>query len=179
MRVECERVSELRANRAAKGVKGMSGMVAGRYNKVLGALDKVEFWAMRTAQVLLVVAVLACLLAPGAIAHAEDGTPPDEAASNLVAIFARLAKLFINVMYGLVLLAFAAGSVKAGLGAQVAQAFGLAGRVSMEMMSLVGGVVVFAVAIMTLPLANMVIDAVSENMFGSGFTVEIHNPFAP
>jgi hypothetical protein len=49
----------------------------------------------------------------------------------------------------------------------------------MEMMNLVGGVVIVAIAVMALPLANMVIDTVTENVFGGGFSVEIHNPFTP
>jgi L-aminopeptidase/D-esterase-like protein len=77
------------------------------------------------------------------------------------------------------MLAFAVGSVKAGLGAQAASAFGLAGRVSMEMMNLVSGAVIFAVAVMALPLANMIIDTVTEALLGSGFSVNIHNPFTP
>lgn len=146
---------------------------------VVRVLDGVEPWARRVAQGLVIAALLAFLLVPSASVHAQGGNPPDEAANNLVMIFTDLAKLFINVMYGLIMLAFAVGTVKSGLGAQAAQAFGLAGRVSMEMMSLVGGIVVFAIALMALPLANMIIDTVSANLFGSGFTVDIHNPFAP
>lgn len=157
----------------------MAGMVERRYGEILGALDRVELWARRGALLVLALAVVLCLAVPGTIAHADEGTPPDEAAASLVAIFTQLARLFIKVMYGLIMLAFAVGSVKAGLGAQAAQAFGMAGRVSMEMMSLVGGVVVFAIAVMALPLANMIIDTVTENLFGSGFAIEIHNPFAP
>ena len=157
----------------------MSGMVKKRYNKILGGLDKVELWAHRTAMVMLVITILVIVFVPVDSAHAQDGTPPDEAAANLVGIFTRLAKLFINVMYGLIMLAFAVGSVKAGLGAQAATSFGLSGRVSMEMMSLVGGIVVFAIAVMALPLANMIIDTVAESLFAGSFSPEIHNPFAP
>ncbi len=69
--------------------------------------------------------------------------------------------------------------MKSGLGAQAAQAFGATGRVSLEMMNLVGGIVIFGIALMTLPLANMIIDTVTEKLFVGGFTVEINNPFAP
>jgi hypothetical protein len=162
-----------------KGVKVMEAKVERGYGKILASLDKVELWSIRIAQVLVVALLLASLVVPGANAFAEGETPPDEAASNLLAIFTKLAKLFINVMYGLIMLAFAVGTVKAGLGAQASTAFGLAGRVSMEMMNLVGGVVIFAIAVMALPLANMVIDTVTENVFGGGFSVEIHNPFTP
>jgi hypothetical protein len=154
-------------------------MVEARYNEILGVLDGVELWAHRIVLALILVTLLVVVLAPGLVAHAQGETPPDEAAGELVGIFTSLAKLFIKVMYGLIMLAFAVGSVKAGLGAQAATAFGLAGRVSMEMMSLVSGIVVFAVAVMALPLANMVIDTVTQSLFGGGFTAEIHNPFAP
>lgn len=162
-----------------KGVESMCGVGKAKYDKIMRIMDRVELWTRRAAQGLVVAAVLVCLLAPGLVAYAQGETPPDEAADNLVTIFTDLAKLFINVMYGLIMLAFAVGTVKAGLGAQAAQAFGLAGRVSMEMMSLVGGIVVFAIALMALPLANMIIDTVSANLFGDGFTIEIHNPLAP
>jgi len=157
----------------------MSGMVEANYGRILRALDGVEVWAHRIALALVVATLLVVILAPGSVAHAQGGTPPDEAAGELVGIFTRLAKLFIKVMYGLIMLAFAVGTVKAGLGAQGATAFGLTGRVSMEMMNLVGGVVVFAVAVMTLPLANMIIDTVTQNLFGGDFAPEIHNPFSP
>jgi hypothetical protein len=154
-------------------------MVEARYNEIMATLDKVELWTHRITLALVILAFLVLIVVPFDGAYAQDGTPPDEAASNLVGIFTRLAKLFIKVMYGLIMLAFAVGSVKAGLGAQAATAFGLTGRVSMEMMSLVGGIIVFAIAVMALPLANMIIDTVTESMFGSGFEAEIHNPFAP
>lgn len=157
----------------------MFGMGRVERDKDVGMLYKVQHWTRWAAQGLAVAAILVCLLAPGSIAHAEGETPPDEAANILLTIFSDLGKLFIKVMYGLIMLAFAVGTVKAGLGAQLAQAFGLAGRVSMEMMSLVGGVVVFAIALMALPLANMIIDTVSAHLFGNGFTIEINNPFAP
>lgn len=157
----------------------MSAKVEGRYREIMATLDKVELWSIRIAQVLLVVVLLGSLVVPGVTAYAEGGTPPDESAGSLVAIFTKLAELFINVMYGLIMLAFAVGSVKAGLGAQAASAFGLAGRVSMEMMNLVSGAVIFAVAVMALPLANMIIDTVTEALLGSGFSVNIHNPFTP
>lgn len=163
----------------AKGVKVMLRKVESRCGRIPAALDRVEIWSMRAAQVMLVVLALASMVLPGATAHADGGTPPDEAAANLLGIFTTLAKLFIKVMYGLIMLAFAVGSVKAGLGAQASTAFGLAGRVSAEMMNLIGGVVIFAVAVMALPLANMVIDTVAKSLFGGGFAVEIHNPFAP
>lgn len=153
--------------------------VESRHGEILAGLETVGVWSVRVAQVLLVALVLASLIVPGATVHAQGETPPDEAAANLVGIFTKLAMLFINVMYGLIMLAFAVGSVKAGLGAQASTAFGLAGRVSMEMMNLIGGVVVFAIAVMALPLANMVIDTVTENLLGGGFAIEIHNPFTP
>jgi len=157
----------------------MSGKGLFQYNKVLGVLDKVGIWARRAIWVLVVVAFVMTALAPTTIVYADDDTPTDEAASNLVGIFTNLGKLAIKVIYALVLIVFAVGTVKSGLGAQAAQAFGATGRVSLEMMNLVGGIVIFGIALMTLPLANMIIDTVTEKLFVGGFTVEINNPFAP
>jgi uncharacterized membrane protein YidH (DUF202 family) len=137
-----------------KGAGTMSEKGKFRYNKVLCILDKVEFWARRAIWILVVVAFMMTTLAT-------------------------LGKLAIKVIYALVLIVFAVGTVKSGLGAQAAQAFGATSRVSHEMMNLVGGILIFGIAIMTLPLANMIIDTVTEKLFVDGFTVEINNPFAP
>ena len=158
----------------------MSELAKSRNEKILDALDKLELWARRAVLFLVVLAVLMAILAPTAVAYAQGGDPPtDDAANNLVAIFTELGKLAIRVIYALIMIVFAVGTVKAGLGAQAAQAFGASGRVSLEMMNLVGGIAIFGVAIMTLPLVNMVIDSVTGKLLGGGFTVDIHNPFVP
>ena len=162
-----------------KGAGTMSGKGKFQYNKVLSVLDKVEFWARRAIWILVVVAFMMTALAPTTIVYAEDTPPTDEAARNLVGIFTTLGKLAIKVIYALVLIVFAVGTVKSGLGAQAAQAFGATGRVSQELMNLVGGILIFGIALMTLPLANMIIDTVTEKLFVGGFSVEISNPFAP
>jgi len=151
-----------------------------QYYKILDALDKAELLARRTIMILVVFALVMTILNPTGTAFGQDGDPPmEEAASNLVGIFTDLGKLAIKVIYALILIVFAVGTVKSGLGAQTAQAFGATGRVSQEMMNLVGGIVIFGIAIMTLPLANMIIDTVTEKLFDGGFSVDIHNPFAP
>ena len=162
-----------------KGAGTMSVKGIFQCNKVLSVLDKVEFWARRAIWVLVVVAFVMTALAPTTIVYAEGTPPTDEAASNLVGIFTTLGKLAIKVIYALVLIVFAVGTVKSGLGAQAAQAFGATSRVSQEMMNLVGGILIFGIAIMTLPLANMIIDTVTEKLFIDGFSIEINNPFAP
>jgi hypothetical protein len=129
---------------------------------------------------LLVLTLLTAVLVPMGVAHAQDGDPPEEAASNLVAIFTALGRMAVRVIYALIAIVFAVGTVKSGLAAQAAQAFGATGRVSFEMMNMVGGIVIFAIAIMALPLANMVIDEVTAALFGgSSSLLEIHNPFSP
>jgi hypothetical protein len=149
-------------------------------DKVLERLTHAEYWARKAIMALVIFAFVMFALNPSAIAYGDDGGPPtDEAASNLVGIFTDLGKLAIKVIYALVMIVFAVGTVKSGLGAQAAQAFGATGRVSLEMMNLVGGIVIFGIAIMTLPLANMIIDTVTDKLFMGGFSVEINNPFAP
>lgn len=97
----------------------------------------------------------------------------------MLQIFISLGKLFINIAYGFMFLIFAVGSVKSGLGAQAAQQFGATGRVSLELMNLAGGVVIFIFGLMTLPLVNMIIRAVSEQFVAGGgwdFTIEMPVP---
>lgn len=142
-----------------------------------GLLDRVGLWAARLALGLVVFALLAAVLAPQGVAYADGDPPPEQAAGNLVEIFTDLGKLAIKVCYALMFIVFAVGSVKSGLGAQTAQAFGATGRVSLELMNLAGGVVIFVIGLMTLPLANMIIDSVTGKLFGGGTTIEIHNPF--
>lgn len=125
---------------------------------------------------LLALRVGACLF-PCVRVLADDGTPPPEdAAGELVGIFSDLGKLAIKVLYALMFIVFAVGTVKSGLGAQAAQAFGATGRVSMEMLNLAGGIVIFVIGLMTLPIANMIIDRVSAELFHDGFNISIHNP---
>ena len=152
------------------------GKVAGG-GKFVGLLDSVELWAARLALGLVVFALVLGVLAPQSVAYADDDPPPEQAAGNLVGIFTDLGKLAIKVCYALMFIVFAVGSVKSGLGAQTAQAFGATGRVSLELMNLAGGIVIFVIGLMTLPLANMVIDSVTAKLFGGGTAVEIHNPF--
>jgi hypothetical protein len=147
---------------------------------VLKRLDQAEHAARKAIGVLAILALLMVLLSPTFTASGDDGSPPtDEAAKNLVGIFTNLGKLAIKVIYALIAIIFAVSTVKSGLGAQAAQAFGATGKVSVEMMNLVGGIVIFGIAIMTLPLANMIIDTVTEKLFVGGFSVDISNPFAP
>jgi len=158
----------------------MSAKGASTYGRVLKRLDQVEYVARKAIGVLAILALLMVLLSPTFTASGDDGTPPtDEAAKNLVGIFTNLGKLAIKAIYALVATVFAVGTVKSGLGAQAAQAFSATAKVSQEIMNLVGGIVIFGIAIMTLPLANMIIDTVTENLFVDGFSVNISNPFAP
>lgn len=145
--------------------------------KIVGPLDSVELWAARLALVLVVFALVMAVMAPQSAAYADGDPPPEQAAGNLVGIFTDLGKLAIKVCYALMFIVFAVGSVKSGLGAQAAQAFGATGRVSLELMNLAGGVVIFVIGLMTLPLANMIIDSVTSKLFGGGTAIEIHNPF--
>ncbi len=67
--------------------------------------------------------------------------------------------------YSLMFIIFAVGSVKSGLGAQAAQQFGATGRVSLELLNLASGVVIFVFGLMTLPLVNMIIDSITGTLF--------------
>ena len=144
--------------------------------------NEISLIARKAANVLLILALLTTFLTPTEAAFAQGGGPEDPvtgAAGKMLQIFISLGKLFINIAYGFMFLIFAVGSVKSGLGAQAAQQFGATGRVSLELMNLAGGVVIFIFGLMTLPLVNMIIRAVSEQFVAGGgwdFTIEIPVP---
>jgi hypothetical protein len=129
--------------------------------------------------VLLALAFLLLAVSPEGPAFADNGGPDDPvngAAGKMLQIFMTLAKLFINIAYALMFIIFAVGSVKSGLGAQAAQQFGATGRVSIELLNLAGGVVIFVFGLMTLPLVNMIIRAVSEQFASGGWEFMIEMP---
>ncbi len=144
--------------------------------------DEISLIARKAANVLLILALLTAFLTPAGAAFAQGGGPEDPAigaAGKMLQIFISLGKLFINIAYGFMFLIFAVGSVKSGLGAQAALQFGATGRVSLELMNLASGVVIFIFGLMTLPLVNMIIRAVSEQFVAGGgwdFTIEIPVP---
>ena len=144
--------------------------------------NEISLIARKAANVLLILALLTAFLTPTEAVFAQGGGPEDPvtgAAGKMLQIFISLGKLFINIAYGFMFLIFAVGSVKSGLGAQAAQQFGATGRVSLELMNLAGGVVIFIFGLMTLPLVNMIIRAVSEQFVAGGgwdFTIEMPVP---
>lgn len=152
-----------------------------RYRRLLDRLDTIGYWSYKGCLVLLILAFLMTTITPTGRAFAQEGgldDPVNGAAGKMFQIFMTLAKLFINVAYALMFIVFAVGSVKSGLGAQTAQQFGATGRVSVELMNLAGGVVIFVFGLMTLPLVNMIIRAVSEQFATGGwdFTIEMPVP---
>ncbi|MBQ6520194.1 MAG: hypothetical protein IJI14_15880 [Anaerolineaceae bacterium] len=83
--------------------------------------------------------------------------------TGMFSIFKGLSNLFIKFAYGAMVLIFAVGLVKSGLTAQAAQQFGAAGKVSGELMNVLGGIVVFVFGILSYPLAEKIITAVIES----------------
>lgn len=145
-------------------------------------LDKICLILRFLLNLLIVLSLFTACLAPFESAFAQGEGPDDPAtgaAGKMLQIFISLGKLFINIAYGFMFLIFAVGSVKSGLGAQAAQQFGATGRVSLELLNLAGGVVIFIFGLMTLPLVNMIIRAVSEQFVAGGgwdFNIEIPVP---
>lgn len=150
------------------------------YSSILKSLDPLALWAHRACLACLIAALLLAVLIPADPALAQGTDPEDPvsgAAGRMVAILTTLGKLFIQVAYALMFIVFAVGSVKSGLGAQAAQQFGATGRVALELMNLVTGIVIFVVALMTLPLVNLIASRVSEQFIaGGGWNFEITNP---
>ncbi len=156
----------------------MNGYITSRYNEILKKLDTIEVLAVRLARITICLVLTNAFLTPGfaACADGSTGGNTDDAAMTFIDIFNDLGQLAIKVCYALMFIVFAVGSVKAGLGAQAAQAFGATGRVSMEMLNLVGGIIIFVIGLMTLPIVNTIIDSVSTKLAVDSEIGTISNP---
>lgn len=147
---------------------------------LLWAIAPLTHWAIRCSRLLICLAILITILAPLGPAYAQGSSPDDPvngAAHKLVGIFANLGERLIQIAYALMFLIFAVSSVRSGLGAQVAQLLGRSGQVSQEISSLIVGVVIFGIAIMTLPLVNMISTEISEQFTSGGdWNFEINIP---
>ena len=96
-----------------------------------------------------------------------------EEIGKMFGVFKGLSNLFIKFAYGGMILIFAVGMVKSGLTAQAAQQFGAAGRVSGELMNVLGGIVIFVFGLLSYPIAEKIIDAVISGAgAGGGFTTD-------
>ena len=151
--------------------------VRGDSKTITEQVETIGLWAQRLFMVMLVVATLCSILTPHIAVYADEEINTDGFEETVLDIFGNLGKSAIKVMYGLMIILFAVGTVKSGLGAQAAQAFGATGRVSLEMLNLFGGAVIFVFGLLTLPLANMIIDNVYAKIVTSD--MEISTPNKP
>ncbi len=120
-------------------------------------------------RVCLILGLMLILAAP---VQAAPPGPNNSQSSNtdFIGIFKALASLFIQIAFSLMFILFAVGSVKNGLGAQWAHQFGIAHRLSEELLNLVVGVVIFAIGLLTLTLVNLVMTQV-QGHFGNQLTI--------
>lgn len=130
-------------------------------------------------KVMIALAVLPAVLMLAAL-HAQPAFAAEEIAGEeigkMFGVFKGLSNLFIKFAYGAMILIFAVGLVKSGLTAQAAQQFGAAGKVSNELMNVLGGVVIFVFGILSYPIAEKIITAVISGAGASGgFTTESLN----
>lgn len=132
----------------------------GESESLSGKLDTVHLWAERMLVLMLIITSLCSILVPHGAAYADEKGNLDGFEEKILGIFGELGRTAIKVMYGLMIILFAVGTVKSGLAAQAAQAFGATGRVSFEMLNLFGGAAIFVFGLLTLPLANTIIDKV-------------------
>ena len=152
--------------------------VRGEYDAAFAKLDKINLWAQRMFVLMVIITTLCSILAPNGAVYADEEGNLDGFEGKILEIFSNLGKTAIKVMYGLMIILFAVGTVKSGLGAQAAQAFGATGRVSFEMLNLFGGAVIFVFGLLTLPLANMIIDKVYDQIVVSD-SFDISQPNLP
>ena len=124
-----------------------------------------------TAAAVLLSILMFFTLRTGTVFAAEEIA--GEEIGKMFGVFKGLSNLFIKFAYGAMVLIFAAGMVKSGLTAQAAQQFGAAGKVSGELMNVLGGVVIFVFGILSYPIAEKVINAVlSGGGATGGFTTD-------
>jgi len=156
----------------------MNDYIVTQYDHILTKLDTIGAIAFKVARIAACFAIVSAFLTPASAAYAGGsiGDDTDDAAMTFIDIFNDLGQLAIKVCYALMFIVFAVGSVKAGLGAQAAQAFGATGRVSLEMLNLVGGIIIFVIGLMTLPIVNSIIDSVSDKLAVDSDIGTISNP---
>ena len=87
---------------------------------------------------------------------------------SLFGILKDMTDIYIRIAYGAMILVFAVGAVKSGLGAQAAQTFGLPGRLSSEAADFALGIVVFVLGILSYPVAEKIVNSVA-----GGIAVEV------
>ncbi len=115
----------------------------------------------RALQIVLILLMLLTLASP----VSAQSDPGGDAASGLktaIDMFKKLAEIFVQIAFTLMFIVFAVGSVKNGLGANIAHQFGMAHRLSQDMLNLVGGVVIFALGLLTLTFVNYIMAQVSS-----------------
>lgn len=154
----------------------MNELVTKKYDEILSVLDVVEVWSARILKVLLTSVFLLGLLSPNVTAFADG---PPGAAGAIVDVFTDLGHLVIKICYALMVVLFSVGTVKSGVGAQAAQAFGATHKVSFEMLNIVGGIVIFVFGLLTLPIVNTIIDKVTAKVGTDTESLIISNPYAP
>ena len=126
---------------------------------------------MGTAIAVLLSLLMFFSIRTGTVFAAEEIA--SEEIGKMFGVFKGLSNLFIKFAYGAMVLIFAVGMVKSGLTAQAAQQFGAAGKVSGELMNVLGGVVIFVFGILSYPIAEKVINAVlSGGGASGGFTTD-------
>lgn len=126
---------------------------------------------MGTAIAVLLSLLMLFSIRSGTVFAAEEIA--SEEIGKMFGVFKGLSNLFIKFAYGAMVLIFAVGMVKSGLTAQAAQQFGATGKVSGELMNVLGGVVIFVFGILSYPIAEKVINAViSGGGASGGFTTD-------
>ena len=102
----------------------------------------------------------------------------NEEVNTMFLVFNDMSDLFIKFAYGAMVLIFAVGMVKSGLTAQAAKQFGMPGRVSGEVLNLLGGIVIFVFGILSYPLAKEIIARVTgeTGMSSAPTTENLHIP---
>ena len=123
----------------------------------------------RTAAVF--TAALFLFIFPAGTAHADVWASGH--IGSIFGILRDMTDLYIRVAYGAMILVFAVGSVKSGLGAQAARTFGLPRKVSSEIANFTLGIAVFVFGILSYPVAEKIINTIVSSA-GTGGVTGLH-----
>ena len=123
----------------------------------------------RTAAVF--TAALFLFIFPAGKAHADVWASGH--IGSIFGIFRVMTDLYIRTAYGAMILVFAVGTVKSGLGAQAARTFGLPRKVSIEIANFMLGIAVFILGILSYPVAEKIINTIVSSA-GTGSVTGLH-----
>lgn len=132
------------------------------------AIRKIRYYNRMAA---VFTAALFLFILPAGTAHADVWASGH--IGSIFGILRDMTDLYIRTAYGAMILVFAVGTVKSGLGAQAAKTFGLPKKVSSEIANFMLGIAVFVFGILSYPVAEKIINTIVSSA-GTGGVTGLH-----